>query len=155
MPKSPRTMIGRPPTGKAQSAAKRMRRYRARHRAAGLRAVTRLEAPVQALSPGALKHRILDARSLAMHCLAAAKIEQDRALLREVEKTFDGWRARYKAEIPPALEEWRLLLERPWAEVSAVITDLGERAARLRQSSPFSTILTSVERERIYDAFRS
>lgn len=132
-----------------------MRRYRARHRAAGLRAVTRLEAPIQALSPGALKHRILDARSLAMHCLAAAKIEQHRALLRGVKKTFDGWRARYKDEIPPALEEWRLLLDRPWAEVSAVITDPGERASRLRQSSPFSTILTSVERERIYDAFRS
>ena len=132
-----------------------MRRYRARHKAAGLRAVTRLEAPIQALSPGALKHRILDARSLAMHCLAAAKIEQDRALLRRVKKTFDGWRARYKDEIPPALEEWRLLLDRPWAEVSAVITDPGERASRLRQSSPFATILTSVERERIYDAFRS
>lgn len=155
MPKSPRPRIGRPPTGKAQSAAERMRRYRARHKAAGLRAVTRLEAPIQTLSTGALKHRILDARSLAMHCLAAAKIEQDRALLRGVKKTFDGWRARYKDEIPPALEEWRRLLDRPWAEVSAVITDPGERASRLRQSSPFSTILTSVERERIYDAFRS
>jgi hypothetical protein len=132
-----------------------MRRYRARHRAAGLRAVTRLEAPIQALCAGALKHRILDARSLAMHCLAAVKIEQDRALLGEVKRTFRGWRARYKAGIPPALEEWRLLLERPWAEVSAVITDPGERASRLRQSSPFSTILSSKEREKIYDAFRS
>ena len=132
-----------------------MRRYRARHRAAGLRAVTRLEAPIQALSPGALKHRLLDARSLAMHCLAAAKIEQDRALLRGVKKIFDGWRARYRDEFPPALGEWQLLLNRPWAEVSALITDPGERASRLRQSSPFSTILTSAERQRIYDAFRS
>jgi len=155
MPNSPRSRIGRPSTGKAQSAAERMRRYRARHRAAGLRAVTRLEAPIQALSLGALTHRILDARSLAMHCLAAVKIEQDRALLREAKKTFDGWRARYKDGIPPALEEWRPLLERPWAEVSAVITDPGERASRLRQSSPFSTILSSKEREKIYDAFRS
>ena len=132
-----------------------MRRYRARRRATGLRAVTRLEAPIQALSPGALKHRILDVRSLAMHCLAAAKIEQDRALLRRVKKIFDGWRARYKDEFPPALEEWRLVLDRPWAEVSALITDPGERASRLRQSSPFSTILTPVERKRIYDAFQS
>jgi hypothetical protein len=132
-----------------------MRSYRARHRAAGLRTVTRLEAPIQALSAGALKHRILDARSLAMHCLAAIKIEQDRALLRVVKRTFEGWRARYEDAIPPALEEWRLLLERPWAEVCAVITDPGERASRLRQSSPFSTILSAKERERIYDAFRS
>jgi hypothetical protein len=132
-----------------------MRRYRARHRAAGLRSVTRLEAPVQALSAGALKHRILDARSLAMHCMAAVKIEQDRSLLRIVKKTLDGWRVRYEGEVPSALEEWRLLLGRPWAEVSAVITDPGEGATRLRQSSPFSTILTSAEREQIYDAFRS
>jgi hypothetical protein len=132
-----------------------MRRYRARHRAAGLRSVTRFEVPIHALSAGALRHRILDARSLAMHCMAAAKIEQDRSLLRVVKRIFDGWRARYADEIPPALEEWRLLLEWPWAEVSAVITDPGERATRLRQSSPFSTILSSKERERIYDAFRS
>ena len=132
-----------------------MRSYRARHRAAGLRSVTRLEAPIQALSAGALKHRILDARSLALHCMAAAKIEQDRALLRVVKKTLDGWRARYEDEVPPALEEWRSLLGRPWAEVSAIITDPGERATRLRQSSPFSTILSPKERERIYDAFRS
>ena len=78
----------------------------------GLRAVTRLEAPIQVLSAGALKHRILDARSLAMHCLAAAKIERDRALLRGVKKIFDGWRARYRDGIPPALEEWRLLFDR-------------------------------------------
>lgn len=155
MPKTPQSRIGRPSTGKALSAAERMRRYRARHRVAGLRAVTRLEVPNHALSAGALKHRILDARSLAMHCLAAVKIEQDRVLLREVKKTFRGWCARYKDGIPRALEEWRVLLKRPWAEVSAIITDPGERSSRLRQSSPFSTILSSKERERVYDAFRS
>lgn len=90
-----------------------------------------------------------------MHCMAAAKIEQDRSLLRVVKNTLDGWSARYKDEIPPALEEWRLLLSQPWAEVSAIITDSGERATRLRQSSPFSTILSPKERQRIYDAFRS
>ena len=110
--------------------------------------------PNHALSAGALKHRILDARSLAMHCMTAAKIEQDRVLLREVKKTFRGWCFRYKDGIPRALEEWRVLLKRPWAEVSSIITDPGERPSRLRQSSPFSTILSSKERERIYDAFR-
>ena len=132
-----------------------MRSYRARHRAAGLRTVTRLEVPIQALSAGALKHRILDARSLAMHCIAAAKVERDRSLLRVVKKTLDNWLTRYEGEVPSALEEWRLLLGRPWAEVSAIITDPGERATRLRQSSPFSTILSPQERKRIYDAFRS
>jgi hypothetical protein len=132
-----------------------MRRYRARRRAAGLRVVTKIESPVMALSAGALKHRILDARSLAMHCMAAAKIEQDRGLLRIVRKTFAGWRVRYRNRLPPALDEWRLLLGRPWAEISAIITDPCERATRLRQSSPFPTLLNPKERERIYDAFRS
>src|SRR6266540_945273 len=73
---------GRPPTGRAQTAAERMRRYRARRRAAGLRVATRwLPAASAAISPGVLKHRIIEARSLAMHCLIARKIEADRRLL--------------------------------------------------------------------------
>ncbi|TMH20395.1 MAG: hypothetical protein E6H70_01480 [Betaproteobacteria bacterium] len=34
--------------------------------------------PAGAISPGLLKHRIIEARSLAMHCLIARKIEADR-----------------------------------------------------------------------------
>jgi hypothetical protein len=145
---------GRPPTGKAQSPAERMRRYRSRQRAAGLRPVTRLESPARTLSVGALRHRALDARSLAMHCVAAAKIERDPGLLETVRKTFQGWRSRYGNELPRALEEWAVLLRRPWPEISFVITDPGERATRMRQSSPFSTILSTAERERVYAAFR-
>ena len=84
---------GRPPTGSAQSPAQRMRRYRERQRAAGLRAVTRMEAPVRTLSGGALKHRIIEARSLAMHCLAAQKIMLEPALLDRVRRTLDAWLA--------------------------------------------------------------
>jgi hypothetical protein len=131
-----------------------MRRYRVRQRAAGMRPVARFEAPVKTLSAGALEHRILDARSLAMHCLAAAKIERDPRLLKQVEKTLEGWRAHYEGDVPPALEEWEDILKRPWPEISAVITDPGERATRLRQSSPVSTILSASERKRIYAAFR-
>lgn len=145
---------GRPPTGKAQSAAERMRRYRVRQQAAGVRTVTRLETRVQPLSDGALKHRIFDARSLAMHCLAAVKIGRDPRLLTRVKKILDNWRTRYEGDIPPALEEWNDILNQPWAEISSVITDPGERATRMRQSSPFSTILSTAERERIYAAFR-
>ena len=117
--------------------------------------MTRLETRVQPLSDGALKHRILDARSLAMHCLAAVKIGRDPRLLTRVKKILDNWRTRYEGDIPPALEEWNDILKQPWAEISSVITDPGERATRMRQSSPFSTILSAAERERIYAAFRS
>jgi hypothetical protein len=146
---------GRPPTGRAQSAAERMRRYRARQRAAGLRAVTRFEAMAQTLSGGALKHRIIEARSLAMHCLAAQKIERDPALLDKVRATLENWRTRYDDVTPRALDEWHDILREPWHAIAALITDSSERATRLRQSTPFAGVLTARERERIYAAFRT
>jgi hypothetical protein len=149
----PRRAPGRPPTGHAQSAAERMRRYRARQRAIGLRAVTRFESMSAALPAGALKHRIIEARSLAMHCLAAQKIESDRALLEQVRSTLDKWLLRYGKEAPRALIEWKAAVRRPWPEVAALITDPGERATRLRQSTPFAGVLSA--RERIYAAFRA
>ena len=73
---------GRPATGKALSAAERMRRYRARRRDAGLKLASHWrEAGPDALTEGALTHRIIEARSLAMHCLAARKISKDPSLL--------------------------------------------------------------------------
>jgi hypothetical protein len=131
-----------------------MRRYRERQRAAGLRAVTRMEAPGRTLSGGALKHRIIEARSLAMHCLAAQKIMRDPAVLDRVRRTLDTWRARYGKDRPRAMDEWELVLRLPWPQIAAFITDPGERATRLRQSTPFAGVLGVRERERIYAAFR-
>src|SRR3989442_15176394 len=106
---------GRPPTGRAQSAAERMRRYRARQRAAGLRVATRwLPAASAAISPGVLKHRIIEARSLAMHCLIAWKIEADRRLLAAARRTLATWIARYGHGAPRALAERRRISHRPW-----------------------------------------
>ena len=145
---------GRPSTGRALKAAERMRRYRVRQRAAGLHAVTRLEARVPALSAGALSHRVLEARSLAMHCLVARKVARNPALLKTARSTLAAWRQRYAAAMPRALDEWQAILERPWPEVAAFITNPGERATRLRQSTPFAGVLSASERERVYAAFR-
>ena len=146
---------GRPATGRALSAAERMRRYRARQGAAGLRAVTRVEVRVPVLLAGALAHRVLEARSLAMHCLAAQKVARKPALLKEVRRTLAAWRSRYGSDTPRALDEWKTILDRPWPEIAAFITDPGERATRLRQSTPFAGVLSARERERVYAAFRS
>jgi hypothetical protein len=132
-----------------------MRRYRARLRAAGLRPRVRWQhfgrAPV---SPGLLKHRVIEARSLAMHCLIAQKIADDPALLDIPRRNIAAWRARYGGAAPPALDEWREILKQPWQAIALILTDPGESAARLRQSSPFAGVLTPAERERIYEAFR-
>jgi hypothetical protein len=108
------------------------------------------------LSPGLLKHRIIEARSLAMHCLIARKIGADRRLLDAARRQLATWIERYGEGAPPrALGEWREILDRPWPEIAALITDAGESAVRLRQSSPFAGVLTPSERRRVYEAFRA
>lgn len=155
MANSSRRGPGRPPTGKALTAAERMQRYRVRQRAAGLRAATRWQSAASApLTPGSLRHRVIEARSLAMHCLIAQKIAADPALLNIARRNIAAWRARYGESPPRALDEWQALLERPWPEIAALIIDPGEAAARLRQSSPFAGVLTPAERQRVYEAFR-
>jgi len=147
---------GRPPTGRAQSAAERMRRYRARQRAAGLRPSTRWQSAGSAtISPGLLKHRIIEARSLAMHCLIARKIGADRRLLDTARRNLAAWTVRYGDNVPRALSEWREILDHPWPEIAALITAADEPAVRLRQSSPFAGVLTPAERRRVYEAFRA
>ena len=90
-----------------------------------------------------------------MHCLIAQKINKDQKLLDVARRNIAAWSARYGEHVPPAIEEWRAILDRPWPEIAALITEPGESAARLRQSSPFAGILTQRERERVYAAFRS
>jgi hypothetical protein len=133
-----------------------MRRYRVRQRAAGLRAATRWQ-PVAsaAMSPGLLKHRVIEARSLAMHCLIAQKIARDPRLLDIARRNLGAWSARYGDSPPGALEEWRTILRRPWHEIADIITDSGETSTRLRQSSPFAGVLTPAERSKVYEAFRA
>lgn len=143
--------MARPRSGKALSAAERMRRYRARRRAAGLRATTRWSSPAATWSD----HRIAEARSLALHVLAARRIAADPRLLARARATLERWLQRYADGAPPALLEWRALLERPWPEVAVRATELSEDAARLRQSSPLATLLPESARRRVHDAFRA
>jgi hypothetical protein len=143
--------MARPRTGKALSAAERMRRYRARRRAAGLRTATHWTPRLPVWS----EHRVADAKSLALHVLAARRITADARLLARARATLARWLERYGERPPPALVEWRDLLQRPWPVVAARATELSEDGARLRQSSPLATLLTEAERRRVHDAFRA
>jgi hypothetical protein len=127
-----------------------MRRYRQRRRAAGLRAVTRWTSGTPAWSD----HRIAEAKSLALHVLAARRLSADPRLLARARTTVERWLSR-SVRPPAALLEWKALLERPWQEVAALATELSEDGARLRQSSPLATLLSDAERRRVHDAFRA
>jgi len=51
---------------------------------------------------------------------------------------------------PAVRAEWRLLLQRPWAELRALLLEESERAARLRQNAPFGRLLTPRERMEVF-----
>jgi hypothetical protein len=92
-------------------------------------------------------HEWIDRRSLALHEAVAAKLEADPALLQIARANLARWLSTNPAA---SLREWqRVLEERSFGEVVALLRDEGERATRLRQSSPFAGVLTPDERRSI------
>ena len=144
---------GRPRIANPMTAAERMRAYRKRKRAAGLKSESRW---VPAKEDGISRysdHRILDARSLAMHCKIAQKVSREPGLLDVARQNLTRWRQKSAGEIPRYLEEWQEILDRPWIEIADFITSISDQATRLRSSSPFACVLSAEERKRIYEAF--
>jgi hypothetical protein len=90
------------------------------------------------------KHR----RSLALHARIAAKIRQDPALLEKARATMDRWMAMKSPDKgePYHITEWRALIDQGVEATLAAMTDPGERATQLLQSSPFAGILSEQER---------
>ncbi len=152
---SRRKSPGRPPSPDAKTAAERMRSYRARKRAAGLKPVVTWMPAAGDAEPVYSDHSLLDARSLALHALIARKIADDPGLLEVARRNLARWRARDPERAPDYLDEWSRILDKPADRVAGFITSLSPEAVRLRQSSPFAGILTPAERKRIYDAFRA
>jgi hypothetical protein len=144
---------GRPKTGVALTAVERMRRMRLRRKSAGLKQVVAWVPSEPSSRQPYSTHRLLEARSLAMHALIAAKLARDPSLLAKPRRNLENWSARWQHP-PRWVHEWRQILDLPWRQIAALITEPSERAARLRQSSPFAGVLAPEERSRIYDAFR-
>ena len=146
---------GRPRSAKPLPPAERMRAYRARKRAAGLKRVSEwIPASSENLTSYS-DHRLLDARSLALHCKIAHKINKDQSLLKIPERNLWRWSQRSSDHIPQYIKEWQQILAQPWPNIAAFMTSCTEKATRLRQSSPFAGVLDPLERKRIYEAFRA
>ena len=137
------------------TAADRMRRMRERRKAAGLKSVVSWVPYAAPTRPGYSSHRLLEARSLAMHAVISQKIERDPELLDIPRNNLKRWRARWGKEAPAWYDSWCEIMKRPWPEIAAIITEPSEESARLRQSSPFAGVLSAEERKRIYEAFRA
>jgi len=146
---------GGPKKVDAKTAAERMRAYRKRKRDAGLTSVRRWE-PADGLPVSRYSdHRILDARSLAMHCRIVQKVSRDPLLLEKAKANLSRWSANFDGPKPRYLKEWRGILDKPWPTIAEIITCMSEDATRLRSSSPFAGVLSESEREQIYAAFRA
>ena len=151
-----RSKRGRPATGVALTPAERMRRLRAPRKSAGLKAVVTWEPRASSVVRAPYSaHRLLEARSLAMHALIAAKIMRDPKLLSKARDNIERWSVRFGKKPPRWIGEWRRILTLSYREITAIITEPSEEGARLRQSSPFAGVLTPEERRRIYEAFRA
>jgi hypothetical protein len=99
-------------------------------------------------------HDFLDALALEQFKETACRISADPALIEFALANIRRWVAKsgyHPGEIR-SLREWEALLQRnDLSLLLRVMTDPGEDATRLRQSSPFAGILSADERERIID----
>ena len=97
-------------------------------------------------------HQQIDQRSLAMVRAIVDKIDGDptRAGLTKARATCQRWSARSPSA---AIQEWLKILDRPWEQIREVLLDGSEEGQRLRQSDPFSGVLTPQERWEIYRQF--
>ncbi|MDO9002312.1 MAG: hypothetical protein Q7V20_02520 [Aquabacterium sp.] len=91
-------------------------------------------------------HQELDDRSLALHRLIADKIRHDPALFDKARATLDHWRQRVSIRTQPCLDEWAHLMDQGIDACLAVAVEDSERATALRQSSPFSGLLSNQDR---------
>lgn len=93
-------------------------------------------------------HRIAEARSLAYHRAIAERIAGEPAILERARERVGAW----LTTCPDAhyARAWSAILRRPIAEIVEFLTDDGEQATELRQSTPFAGALEPGERWRIW-----
>lgn len=95
-------------------------------------------------------HAWIDQRSLELAKAIAVKLRADPSLIDVARRNLGRWKARMEIW-PRALREWEAILERgSLEEILEVLLDTGDTGCRLRQSSPFTGILTASERKAIF-----
>jgi len=96
-------------------------------------------------------HKRIEERSLRLHKEIARRLQEDPQLLRIAKGNLTRWIAR--GGETPVWREWSEIIEGPLSQVLSVLLSSDERGARLRQSSPFSGILSPGERWKIYESY--
>lgn len=100
-----------------------------------------------------MKHQVIDARSLELHRRIAAKIRRNPALLAIPKNNIKRWLSQGHGDTNSALYEWQKILRKPLDKILAILTTDDEEGCRLRQSSPFTGVLTPKERTKIFQKY--
>ena len=98
-------------------------------------------------------HRLAEERSLAYHRIVAQRLERDSAILDAARALANLWIERGGRSVGYA-KAWREALNRPLAEIIALLEEDSEHARTLRQSSPFAGALTPAERWSVWRSTR-
>ena len=98
-----------------------------------------------------LTHGQIEERSILLHRVIAQRVSENPALLEVARNNLRRWIGQQGERL--YWTEWEKILEDSMEEILAFMVSPTERARRLRQSSPFSGILTPQERWKIYESF--
>ena len=103
-------------------------------------------------------HEVIDERSYELHQVVAGILrdhpEKLELALEWMERFLED--PEYSVTAKEALQEWMdLIQERGLVGVLAKLTERSEDATRMRQSSPFASIMPQEERVRIFQKYES
>jgi hypothetical protein len=89
---------------------------------------------------------------LQLHRAIAAKLKTDPALIEIARENLARWSSTV-GRSQPYWEAWREILNRPLAEVLALLEEDSEHMTAMRQATPFAGVLDPAERWAVYSQF--
>lgn len=105
-----------------------------------------------------MRHDLIDRRSLELHRLVAGKIRQQPELMDLVREKLDRTlgESRLSESCKDALREWQTIFSlKSFEEILEILVEDSDEGQRLRQSTPFSGILTQQERGEVFRRYES
>ncbi len=100
------------------------------------------------------RHRLLEARSLALHREVARRLRENPALLAQAREHVERWSAQGTMSLTYA-DAWRRLLDGPLDALLALLIDESEAARALRQNTPFTFVVAPRDRWRLWRETRA
>lgn len=92
---------------------------------------------------------MIDQRDLEMGRIVADRVRANGDLVKRALSNIALWRKTAAPGVVPVLDEWEQLLRGPLEEVIRVLTTDDVRCRRLRQSTPFTQVLSNHERNEL------